>query len=165
MAAALSRPTMMAIRLTSTPTRLHRAGLETVTRGQRVAFGIKRDPRNGQLVADNLIVLEAAPGGANRVKSKMPIPPIHCILWERDKAWERVIMALAEEQGVLSADGRIPAHLHYKVQNAAEPLYREWSIRMQGWETDPQHHKRPVMRTKSEICLAELYQIDHPKAF
>jgi len=95
----------------------------------------------------------------------MATPPIHRILWNRDQTWERILVALAEERGFLDAAGRIPAKLHYKVQDEAISSYREWSIRMQAWETDLQHHKRPVMRTKSEICLAELYQIDHPKAF
>jgi CspA family cold shock protein len=37
---------------------LRRAGLETVQRGQRLSFGVRRDPQSRRLVADNLVVLE-----------------------------------------------------------------------------------------------------------
>jgi cold shock CspA family protein len=41
---------------------LRRAGLQTVQRGQRLAFGMKRDPQSRRLVADNLVVLSGRPG-------------------------------------------------------------------------------------------------------
>jgi cold shock CspA family protein len=38
---------------------LQRAGLEAAQNGQRLAFGMKRDPQSRRLVADNLTALDS----------------------------------------------------------------------------------------------------------
>ena len=77
------------------------------------------------------------------------------ILEERRAAMDRVVLAIAAEHDLPSASlADVPARQHWRLVDEAEARYRLWQVAIQGSQP-------PVMRSKADIALANLYGIDH----
>ena len=77
------------------------------------------------------------------------------ILAERRDAMDRVVLEIAAEHGFPSGTlAGVPARQHWRFVEEAEARYRHWQIAIQG-------SRPPVMRSKADIALANLYGIDH----
>jgi hypothetical protein len=77
------------------------------------------------------------------------------ILAERRDAMDKVVLALAAEHGLPSGSlADVPARQHWRLVEEAEARYRRWQVAIQS-------SRPPVMRSKTDIALANLYGIDH----
>jgi hypothetical protein len=80
------------------------------------------------------------------------------IIAERDRALDRLYVAVAFDLSVPVARGVVAASERWRVVEEAEARYRDWARRSMG------DHK-PVIRGRVDVELANLYGIDYQPAF
>ena len=78
---------------------------------------------------------------------------VYRILEDRDAAMEKLLLAVAAERGLATPEG-IPARVRWQVVEDAEARYLDWRTRSQS-ET------KPIIRTKADVALSNLYVADH----
>jgi len=80
------------------------------------------------------------------------------IIQDRAKAVDKLYATVAADLGLTVDDGVIEPSRRWQAVDAAESAYRDWCMRADG-------ESKPVMRTKTDVALSNLYAVDHPAAF
>ena len=80
------------------------------------------------------------------------------IVVERDKALDKLYLAIASEMSLPIVAGVIASPLRWRVLEEAEARYRDWVLRSNS-------EKKPVIRTKVDVALSNLFEIDYQPAF